>query len=137
MHTKQQAMDSSTPVLLLRAVRHGGLCILRSLGSAGIPVYIADADRRSPASSSRYCRGFFQVDVDHAPASIALLALRDAAREIGARALLLPTTDVAAQFVADHSEQLRANFLLASPSQEAVQGLSRKISMHALATSAG
>lgn len=133
----QQTMDHSIPVLLLRAVSHGGLCILRSLGSAGIPVYIADSDTRSPASSSRYCRGFFQVDVDHAPASLALLALRDAAKQIGARALLLPTTDVAAQFVADHSKQLQADFLLASPAGQTVRDLSRKISMHALAAAAG
>ncbi len=131
-----QITDVVTPVLLLRAVRHGGLCMVRSLGSAGVPVYIADSDPGSPAATSRYCRHFFRVDVDHAPAAETLQALTEAAKQIGRRAILLPTTDIAAKFVADHLEILHTNFQLVSPDRDAVHGLCSKRTMHSMAVAA-
>jgi D-aspartate ligase len=137
MKTKFHIPDVSTPVVLLRAVRHGGLCMMRSLGSAGVPVYIADSDRGSPAAASRYCKGFFPLDLDRWTEESILETLRGIATKIGCKAILLPTTDVAAEFVADHEAQLSENFLLASSTSKVVHGLASKRSMHELAIAAG
>lgn len=53
------ACDTSTPVTILRAVAHGPLGIVRSLGRLGAPVYVVDPNPRTPAAASRYCGGQF------------------------------------------------------------------------------
>lgn len=137
MKNKFHIPDVTTPVVLLRAVRHGGLCMMRSLGSAGVSVYIADSDAGSPAAASRYCKGFFPLDLDRWTEETVLETLHRIAVKVGRKPILLPTTDVAAEFVADHEAQLSGEYLLASATSEVVHGLASKRSMHELAIGAG
>jgi len=51
-----EALNYTTPAVMLRSGHHGGLGIARSLGRLGVPVYSVDAARWEPAFSSRYCR---------------------------------------------------------------------------------
>ncbi|MFB3922534.1 MAG: carboxylate--amine ligase [Terriglobia bacterium] len=130
-------MNTSTPVVVLRSDGHGGLNIMRSLGRLGVAVYNVDPDHWAPTYSSVYCRGKFLWDVERQPGPLSVDYLLRAARSIGRRAILIPTTDRTAVFVADHAEQLKAWY--AFPEQPA--GLARqlrdKMEMHLLARRVG
>ena len=85
--------NTSTPVVVLKSVAHGGLGIVRSLGRLGIEVHTVEADPWTPAFYSRYNRGKLWLDVETAPVEPALQQLESLAKRIGRRALLIPTTD--------------------------------------------
>ena len=93
-------IDISTPVLVLNSAHHGGLAITRSLGRLGIPVFVVDANRLTPSFSSKYCLGSFVWDIDRAPAEDSVKHLAGIGRNLGRRALLIPTTDTASLFLA-------------------------------------
>ena len=86
--------DTSTPVLVLRSDSHGGLNIMKSLGPLGVNVFNLDPQRSASAHHSRYCRGSFIWDIEHAPAESSLAFLRAARDKIGRKAILIPTSDV-------------------------------------------
>jgi D-aspartate ligase len=134
--TRKPMIDTSTPVLVLRSVRHGGLAVARTLGRLGIPAYLLDGDPSSSAFQSRYCRGSFVWDIDRAPAAESVEFLAQIGRRLG-RAILLPTSDTAAMFVASHVDSLRQWFHYPHVSAELVQSLYSKKSMHFLAKRIG
>jgi len=109
--------DVSTPVVVLVCYKHGGLAVVRTLGRLGVPVYVVHDRRVTAGHFSRYCRGRFLWDLDSAKPDASLQFLEHVHERIGRRALLIPTSDVAAMFVADHAVQLAAWF--ASPQQDA------------------
>lgn len=125
--------DPSTPVLILRSDSHGGLNIMRSLGPLGIDVYDLDPNPSAPAFHSRYCRGKFIWDIEHAPSARSLDYLAGVSRSIGRRAILIATTDRTARFVADHDAALRQWFLFPRQRPELVHSLASKKEMYALA----
>jgi len=127
------ACDTRTPVTILRAVAHGPLGIVRSLGRLGVPVYVVDPDPRTPAATSRYCRGHFRCDVDALPAERVVAALRAAADVIGRRSILVPTTDAATVLVDSHADRLREVFLLPAAPPGLAAALSSKEEMYHLA----
>ena len=86
--------DTSAPVLVLRSDSHGGLNIMKSLGPLGANVFNLDPQRSASAHHSRYCRGSFIWDIEHAPAESSLAFLRAARDKIGRKAILIPTSDV-------------------------------------------
>jgi predicted ATP-grasp superfamily ATP-dependent carboligase len=122
-------IDASTPVVLLPAVRQGGLGIARSLGRIGVAVYAVDPGPRSPASLSRFCKGRFEWNLEAAPASESVAFLLHLANRVGGKAILIPTTDSAALFVADHAQQLRASYLFQDQKPETAHALANKASM--------
>lgn len=133
MHIK----DVSTPVVVLRAVRQGGLAITRSLGRLGVPVYNVDFER-TPAFSSRYSRdGFLCRGLQGVPAKESVSCLLDIARRIGRRALLIPTTDDVAILVAEHAEELKEWFIFPDQRAELVRSLCSKKEMFFLAKKHG
>jgi predicted ATP-grasp superfamily ATP-dependent carboligase len=130
-----QVADTSTPVVVLEAVNHGPLGIVRSLGRLGVATYVADAAGRSPASFSRYCRRTFRVDIRQPVAAVR--ALLEVGREIGRRPILIPTTDDGSMFVADHAAALREGFLFPEMPATLVRDLCNKKRMHFLAHESG
>src|SRR6478752_6541061 len=92
-------VDNSTPALVLKSVAHGGLGIVRSLGRLGIPVYTAEANPWTPAFYSRYNRGRVKLDVESASSEQALELLHAFAERLGAKSVLIPSTDYAAIFI--------------------------------------
>ena len=130
-------MDTSTAVLILKSGHHGGLGITRSLGRWGVSVYVADSDRRTSATTSRYCRGSFLWDCMKAPAEAAVGDLIAIGRQIEGRILLIPAADSTALFVAANADALRERFLFAGPTSSVAESLCSKKEMHALARSMG
>ena len=126
------SLDTSVPALTLKvgsyAVHHGGLGATRSLGRLGVPVYGVHEDRLAPAAVSRYTTGGFiwrtggQVDYQHQM----LDGIAAVAERIARPAVLVPTDDHAAIFVADHADRLRRWFLFPRQSPELVRSVTNK-----------
>src|SRR5947209_4229346 len=129
---KLNFQHTSTPVTILGAANHGPLCIVRSLGRLSIPVFAIDPAQSTPAYHSRYCRGRFVSDLDGAFNERSVLQLLQIGRNIG-RSILIPTTDEAAIFVADHAPALKEAFLFPDQSAELVRSLCSKKQMYFLA----
>jgi D-aspartate ligase len=122
----------STPVVVVFG-QLGGLAIMRSLGSWGVPLYAVDGSAEAPAMRSRYCRESVILDFkEHAPKPYldGLLAL---GHRIGQRAILIPTSDETTQFVADHRDALREHYLFQDNPPELIRSLASKREMFDLA----
>ncbi|MCU1291415.1 MAG: hypothetical protein JWP08_265 [Bryobacterales bacterium] len=133
----KSASRNSTPVVVLRSVHHGGLGIVRSLGRLGVPVYTIEADSLNPARFSRYCRRTFRRAIDTDSSSAAVREMNRIGREIGRRAILIPTTDTAALFIAENACALKERFLFQDQSPDLVRSLCSKKGMYLLAKSLG
>ena len=129
--------DTTTPVVLLRATRHGSLCAVRSLGELGIPVFVVDPSRWCPAVLSRYCRGYFPWDFETSTAAESVRFLLDAAAKIGRRPILMPTTDSSALLVAHHADALKEAYDFPCQPPGLAFALSNKASMFHLARQCG
>ena len=130
------AIDRSTPVAVLSSGHHGGLGIVRSLGRLGVPVYSVES-AWDPASSSRYCRGRFALNVcDRAPHE-SVRSLLEIGQKLGGRPILIATTDTAANWVAEQAAALQVVFRFPSPGATLVRGLSDKGRMQDLARRSG
>ena len=128
-----ELQDTSLPVLVLEMQHHGALGVMRSLGRLGVPMYGVHATRRPPASFSKYCRKVFALDLDQTPPEQSVDCLRDIARGIGARPLLMPTNDETALFVARNATRLQHDFLFPANPVQVVWSLYNKKSMYLLA----
>jgi D-aspartate ligase len=125
--------DTSLPVLLLQMQHHGALGAMRSLGRLGVPMYGVHPTRRPVASFSKYCRKVFALDLDETPAEESVDCLRDIARGIGSKPLLMATNDESALFVARNASQLQDRFLFPTNPIQVVWSLYNKKDMYLLA----
>lgn len=125
--------DNRIPVVVLASPHHGGLGITRSLGRLGVPVYNVDASRWAPALFSRYCKDRFIWDIDHAPPEQSVQYLVHVARNVGPRPLLIPGTDSAAIFVAEHAAELSPWYTFPAQDPALVHALCNKREMCRLA----
>ncbi len=125
--------DTTTPVVVLVTHHHVGIGIARSLGRLGVSVYGVDADRFSPFFFSRYCRGKAVWDLHHEPTESTLTRLKDLAHKIGRRALLIPTSDIGAMFVAEHADRLADEYLFPRQAPALIRSLCSKREMYYLA----
>ena len=134
-----RASDFTTPAVVLKfdqnPMHHGGLGAIRSLGRLGVPVYGVHEGPWAPAASSRYLRGrwFWQPDAEDTERTTAgLLTL---AERIGRPAVLIPTDDAGAIFLAEHGGPLREAFLFPAPPPDLPRRLAGKFSMHEMCRS--
>ena len=125
--------DKATPVVVLVCHHHVGLGIARSLGRLGVAVYGIDSDRLSPMFFSRYCRGTFIWDLHSAPAEDSISFLNEVSRKIGRRAILIPTSDIGAMFLAEHSDRLDDKYIFPERDATLVRSLCNKREMYYLA----
>ncbi len=125
--------DTSLPVLVLQMQHHGALGAMRSLGRLGVPMYGVHPTRRPVASFSKYCRKVFALDLDGTPAEESVDGLRDIARGIGSKPLLIATNDESALFVARNASQLQDRFLFPANPIHIVWSLYNKKAMYLLA----
>jgi D-aspartate ligase len=125
--------DTSTPVVVLVCHHHVGIGIARTLGRLGVEVYGIDADRASPMFFSRYCRGRFIWDLHKAPVEDSLHVLDEVGRKIGRRALLIPTSDIGAMFVAEQADRLADKYIFPDCQAALVRSLCNKRTMYHLA----
>lgn len=126
-------VECSTPVVILGLETHGSIGIMRTLGRMGVSVYGIDPDDKTVALSSAYCRGKFIWDINTAPPLQTVDFLRDVARAIGKRPLLIPTADEGAVFVAENAAALSEFFLFLRPGARLIKSLISKESMYFLA----
>jgi predicted ATP-grasp superfamily ATP-dependent carboligase len=118
MITGRIPIDPSTPAVVLKfdpnVMHHGGLGAIRSLGRLGIPVYGVAEARWAPAARSRYLTGRLVWRPDPEQAERTSAGLARLAERIGRPAVLIPTDDAGAIFLAEQGGSLRENFLFAA-----------------------
>ncbi len=125
--------DTSTPVVVLRCARHGGLGITRSLGRLGVAVYHIDGNKFAPSFFSRYSRGRLVWDVEGASTRELIARFGEMANKIGRRAILIPTSDATAMLVATHARALSKWFDFPCLDPEVIDGFCSKRKMYFLA----
>ena len=128
---------SVTPAVVLGCYAHGGLAAARTLGRLGVPVHCVDADWATPAFFSAYCRERVRWNLHDSPSAQTLDVLRALGKRIGRPAVLIPTGDAGAIFVADHADQLRDSFLFPDISPDLIRSLCSKEEMYHLARKHG
>jgi len=124
--------DYSTPVLVLNC-KLGGLAIMRSLGSLGVPLHGVDGDRSAPGLMSRYCRGKFIKHFDETRPEEYLDYILRIGKELGGPTILIPTSDELSLLVAEHADQLRGHFLFLKNDPVLVQEIISKEGLYNLA----
>jgi D-aspartate ligase len=134
MTAARSPIDVSTPAVVLKfdpnVMHHGGLGVIRSLGRLGVPVYGVHEDRLAPAASSRYLRGRCFWRPDPADPDRVLAGLSRLSEIIGRPAVLIPTDDAGAIFLAEHGAALRKAFLFPDPPPDLPRRLAGKYSLH-------
>src|SRR3982074_1586671 len=107
-------MNNSVPVVVLKTVRgafqHGDLCLVRSLGRLGVPMYVFQNSEWTPTAHSRYVRGTLTWNFSTHSEERSVEHLLDVGQKLGGRPILIPTDDVGAMLVADHADRLRQEF---------------------------
>ena len=133
--------DVTTPAVVLKfdqnVMHHGGLGAIRSLGRLGVPVYAVQESAWAPAAHSRYLHEKVLWRPGGLPASQVQAGLLRLAELIGRPAVLIPTDDAGAIFLAEHGEALRGRFLFAAPPPSLPRQLAAKQSLHALCADLG
>jgi len=119
MTSADQPFDTSVPAVVLKLTpnvrHHGGLGVIRSLGRSGITVYGVHETPRAPVASSRYLAGRFFWQPDPSSVADITAGLTRIAERIGRPAVLLPTDDAGALYLAEHGDDLRPWFLFPAP----------------------
>jgi predicted ATP-grasp superfamily ATP-dependent carboligase len=135
------AAATGTPAVVLKldpnVMHHGGLGVIRSLGRMGVPVYGVHESHLAPAASSKYLRGrcVWRPGADDAERiRDGLLALAD---RIGRPAVLLPTDDAGAIFLAEHGADLRPWFIFPDQPAGLAREVAGKFSLHQLCARLG
>lgn len=101
--------DTSMPVVVINC-KLGALAIMRSLGAQGVTLYGVDADPKSPAMLSRYCRRKFLCELDDTKPEQCVEALLRIGKTIGKTSILIPTSDETAVLVTEYADQLSRSF---------------------------
>jgi D-aspartate ligase len=130
----ERAFDPTVPAVVLKltsnVMHHGGLGAIRSLGRAGVPVYGVHERLRAPAASSRYLTGRFLWNPDPADLQQVTQGLVLIAERIGRPAVLIPTDDAGALYLAEHGSELRRWFLFSDPPADLPRRLADKYSLY-------
>ena len=128
--------DTSTPAVVFKldpnVLHHGGLGVIRSLGRAGVPVYVVAEDSLAPAAHSRYVRGRWLWSPEPDDVDSVLDGLQLLAERIGRQSVLIPTDDAGAIFLAEHGAELSPWYRFARPPSELPRALAGKYSMYRL-----
>lgn len=140
-HPLRAALDTTTPAVILKldhnVMHHGGLGAIRSLGRLGVPVYGVHEDPLAPAARSRYLHGRWIWRLPTADAGRIHAGLMALAERIGRPAVLIPTDDAGAIFLAEHGADLRRHFLFPDPPSELPRRLAGKYTMYQLCRELG
>lgn len=129
-------MNNQTPVLILNC-KIGGLAILRSLGPLGIPIHVVEADRTDPALRSTYITEKFIRFFDETKPQDYLDFVLQIGKRIGRKAILIPTNDELAVFVAENAAELKRYFLFPENDPTLIRNLISKKGMFGLARDNG
>ena len=119
-----------------RSINEIALALTRSLGRHGVPVFRFHPDRSVTDLTSRYCEHVPCPNLYDDPSGLvdALVEFADASSR---RPVLFPSSDGAAQFVADHEEVLSAHFALTTPSATCISNTQNKRRLIEIAEASG
>lgn len=115
-------------ILLTMGSYYGTLAAARSLGRAGVPVVLADADPIAPTRFSRYVQ-----EVIKPPKLSDMDAYGQWLVNYGEKRpglVLYPTSDDLVWIIAKYQKDLKKNYLIYQPSEEAMYGLLNKKSLY-------
>jgi predicted ATP-grasp superfamily ATP-dependent carboligase len=124
--------EYNTPIVILNCGL-GALAIARSLGCLGAPIHIVDSQSNNPTAKSRYCLKVHPCSFSEEDPRQYLECLKELSVELGRKAVLIPTTDELAIFVADYVDQLKDDYIYPENSSDLVRELANKKSMFGLA----
>ena len=131
----------SVPALILKIggypIHHGGLGIIRSLATLGVPVYTVIENRFAPAAVSRYLTGKFIWDTRGVQRGQLLKGLEDIGKRLNRLTVLIPTDDFAATLVAEEAATLRQWFLFPKLQANIPRTLANKQLLHELCKEIG
>ena len=137
------SFDASIAVVVFKlrhsVVHYGALGVIRSLGRLGIPVYAVHEGRWAPPATSKYLSGGFvweTGDIQDDPDRL-LDGLMTIADRIGDPAILVPTDDAAAVFVAEHAAKLEGRFCFPRPPAGLPRALASKGGLYQLCNQLG
>ncbi len=102
----------------------------------GISVYGVSATHQAAGLASRYWKGSFPWSFLGPLQVESTQFMLEVSRRIGGRAVLIPTSDVTAMFVAENADELRENFIFPAQSAEVLESLINKKQMYQLAGAA-
>lgn len=125
--------DTQTPVVIL-GCKIGGLAILRSLGTMGVPLYAIDDNPGSPELSSRYITKKYITQLDTDNPSQLIDYICKIGDSIDKKGLLIPTSDELAVLVAENSELLKERFVFPQLHADLAKRLISKKEMFSIAT---
>jgi predicted ATP-grasp superfamily ATP-dependent carboligase len=132
--------DTSVAAIVVKlrhsVIHYGGLGAIRSLGRLGIPVYAVHEGRLAPPAMSRYLSGGLVWDPAGDP-ELLLDGLTALGERAGGPALLVPTDDAAAIFVAEHAGELAGRFLFPQPPPGLARSLASKRALYQLCNRLG
>ena len=132
-----EGIDTETPVLVLGAQHYGCLGIIRSLGRLGVAVDTVEPDAGRPEAHSRYLRRRFAFDLQRATPEESVDRLLEIGRQIGRRAVLIPTWDQMSVLVSDHADALAEHFVFPHQPPQLAEALTDKRTMVDLARAHG
>jgi predicted ATP-grasp superfamily ATP-dependent carboligase len=133
--------DTGVPVLIFnragQTLQHGTLGIIRSLGKLGLFVYAVVENSFTPAGVSRYVAETFLrktagLNAEHLLAGLAQIGIR-----LRRPAILIPTDDLGAVFLAEHGEDLKRWFLFPQVPPDLPRRLVNKHQLYCLCKGAG
>lgn len=113
-----------------------GLAVIRSLGSRGVPVAVADYDERGFADASRFVRRRIRVPHPEQDEEAFVQSLLARAAELSG-GLLVPGSDEALAAIARHKDRLEAEYVVGCPSWETVSRVIEKHHTYRIAESVG
>jgi D-aspartate ligase len=107
---RQQPFRRDSQAMVL-GMGTAGLGVMRALGEQGIRVSGLDWQPRTAAAASRYCVRVLTCPHPAREPQRVVEALLAEAQRLGAPAVLLPTSDLFMEFLAQHERELRAAYL--------------------------
>jgi D-aspartate ligase len=132
--------DTSVAAIVVKlrhsVIHHGGLGAIRSLGRLEIPVYAVHEGRLAPPAASRYLSGGFLWQPGGEPEPL-FERLASFVERLGGPAVLVPTDDAAAVFIAEHAAELAGHFLFPRPPAGLPRTVASKRELHQLCARLG
>jgi predicted ATP-grasp superfamily ATP-dependent carboligase len=127
---------NDVPVVVVNC-KLGGLAIMRSLGRLGVVLHGVDSGSSAPAFASRYCRSRRIQSLEAASGAGLLRTLEEMSDRLAAKAILIPTSDDTALFVAENRERLAGRYVFQDNDAQLVAQLISKEGMYGLARQHG
>jgi len=132
--TRCLRFDANVPVLIFKTgyypVHHGSIGAVRSLGRAGIPTYAVCESRWAPVALSKYIVGRF-IWVEDATQAL-LNGMLAVGKSLKRKAMVLPTDDYAAVFLAENAGVLNEGFIFPQPPPEIPRAVADKKKLYFL-----